>query len=192
MLIPESARAPFMKKGKVGIEFAIQKDGKIAGMKLVSSSGDVALDRGAWGGITASDPFPPLPTEFGGQYLAVRFRFYYNPDEGEVAGVLASPTGRSSNTGVTVRISPPEGLKVPIGGSELVTATVTGTKNTAVKWSVDGEGCSGSACGTMQGDLYLAPSSLPNPPSVTLVATSDADPAVSASVTVNLVAKDSK
>ncbi|MGA8154387.1 MAG: TonB family protein [Terriglobales bacterium] len=84
LLIPESARAPIMKKGKVGIEFAILKDGTIAGMKLVSSSGDVALDRGAWGGITNSNPFPPLPKEFGGQYLALRFGFYYNPDKGEI------------------------------------------------------------------------------------------------------------
>jgi TonB family protein len=49
-----------MKKGEVGIEFAILKNGNVAGMKLVSS-GDVALDRGAWAGITASNPFPPLP-----------------------------------------------------------------------------------------------------------------------------------
>ena len=80
-LIPESARAPIMKKGNVGIEFAILKDGSVAGMKLVFSSGDVALDRGAWGGITTSNPFPPLPTEFGGQYLALRFKFLYNPDK---------------------------------------------------------------------------------------------------------------
>ncbi|MGO9124726.1 MAG: TonB family protein [Terriglobales bacterium] len=80
-LIPESAKAPIMKKGNVGIEFAILKDGSVAGMKLVYSSGDVALDRGAWGGITASNPFPPLPTEFGGQYLALRFKFLYNPDK---------------------------------------------------------------------------------------------------------------
>jgi TonB family protein len=73
-----------MKKGKLAIEFAITKDGQVAGMKLITSSGDTALDRAAWGGITASDPFPPLPTEFGGQYLALRFRFYYNPDKGEM------------------------------------------------------------------------------------------------------------
>jgi TonB family protein len=80
-LIPESARAPIMKKGKVSIEFAILKNGQIAGMKLNETSGDVALDRGAWGGITASNPFPPLPAEFGGQYLALRFHFFYNPDK---------------------------------------------------------------------------------------------------------------
>jgi TonB family protein len=83
-LIPESARAPIMKKGKVTIEFAILKDGTVAGMKLISTSGDVALDRGAWGGITASNPFPPLPNEFGGQYLGLRFAFYYNPDKSDL------------------------------------------------------------------------------------------------------------
>ncbi len=79
-LIPEVARAPIMKKGKVGIEFAILKNGKVAGLRFVTSSGDVALDRAAYGGITGSNPFPPLPAEFGGQYLALRFHFFYNPD----------------------------------------------------------------------------------------------------------------
>jgi TonB family protein len=79
-LIPEAARAPLMKKGKVSIEFAILKDGKVAGLQLTGTSGDVSLDRAAWGGITASNPFPPLPNEFGGQYLALRFHFYYNPE----------------------------------------------------------------------------------------------------------------
>lgn len=83
-LIPESAQAPIMKKGKVAIEFAITKDGTVAGMTLSGTSGDVALDRAAWGGITASNPFPPLPQEFRGQYLALRFRFYYNPDKNEM------------------------------------------------------------------------------------------------------------
>jgi len=80
-LIPESAA---MKKGKLSIEFAITKDGQVAGMKLVATSGDTALDRAAWGGITASNPFPPLPTDFGGQFLALRFRFYYNPDKADL------------------------------------------------------------------------------------------------------------
>jgi len=80
-LIPESAE---MKKGKLAIEFAITKDGKVADMRLVASSGDVALDRPAWGSITASNPFPPLPSEFRGPYLALRFRFYYNPDKADL------------------------------------------------------------------------------------------------------------
>lgn len=83
-LIPEVARAPLMKRGKVSIEFAILRDGGVAGMRLTGPSGDVSLDRAAWGGITASNPFPPLPGEFGGQYLALRFHFYYNPDRAEL------------------------------------------------------------------------------------------------------------
>jgi len=79
-IIPEVARPPLMKKGKVSIEFAILKDGSVAGMKLDGPSGDVSLDRAAWGGITASNPFPPLPTEFRGEYLQLIFHFYYNPD----------------------------------------------------------------------------------------------------------------
>jgi TonB family protein len=83
-LIPESARAPLMKKGKVSIEFAIMKDGRVAGMQIVGPSGDVALDRAAYGGITSSNPFPPLPDEFNGQYLALRFHFFYNPDRSDL------------------------------------------------------------------------------------------------------------
>ena len=72
------------KKGKVSIEFVIKKDGTIAGMNLRSPSGDVALDRAAWGGITASVPFAPLPGEYHGPYLALRFHFYYNPAKGDI------------------------------------------------------------------------------------------------------------
>ena len=82
-VIPESAMPPLLKKGEVSIEFAILKDGKVAGLRYVSGSGDVALDRAAYGGITASNPFPPLPPEFGGQYLGLRFTFLYNPDVNE-------------------------------------------------------------------------------------------------------------
>jgi TonB family protein len=83
-LIPEVARAPLMKKGKVSIEFAILKDGHVAGMRLVGPSGDVSLDRAAIGGISGSNPFPPLPGEFRGQYLALRFHFFYNPDKNDL------------------------------------------------------------------------------------------------------------
>jgi TonB family protein len=83
-LIPEVARAPLLKKGKVSIEFAILKNGQVAGLRLTGDSGDVSLNRAAWGGITASDPFPPLPGEFRGTYLALRFHFYYNPERNDL------------------------------------------------------------------------------------------------------------
>jgi TonB family protein len=80
--IPESALMG--KKGKLAIEFAITRNGQVAGMKLIATSGDDPLDRAAWAGITASNPFPPLPGEFTGPYLALRFRFYYNPDKADL------------------------------------------------------------------------------------------------------------
>ena|SRR5271165_5942208 len=80
-LIPESAE---MKKGKLALEFAIMKDGHVQALRVVVPSGDVSLDRPAYGSITASDPFPPLPSNFTGPYLELRFRFYYNPDKGEI------------------------------------------------------------------------------------------------------------
>jgi TonB family protein len=82
-IIPESAMPPLLKKGKLSIEFAILKNGQVAGLRYLTSSNDVALDRAAYGGITASNPFPPLPSEFGGQYLGLRFTFLYNPDPNE-------------------------------------------------------------------------------------------------------------
>ena len=83
-LIPEAARPPLLERGKVSIEFAILPDGKVAGMHIIGPSGDVSLDRAAWGGITASNPFAPLPSEFHGPYLALRFHFYYNPQKGDM------------------------------------------------------------------------------------------------------------
>ena len=83
-VLPPSVFPPTYKKGKLTIEFAILKDGSVAGMKLVADSGDTALDRAAWGGITGSNPFPPLPTDFitnGGQYLSLRCTFTYNLEE---------------------------------------------------------------------------------------------------------------
>jgi TonB family protein len=83
-LIPEEARAPLLKHGKVAIRFLITPSGKVAGMFVESPSGDVPLDRAAYGGITASDPFSPLPHEFHGPYLALRITFFYNPSTGEM------------------------------------------------------------------------------------------------------------
>ena len=53
-LIPESAMPPLNKSGTVVIEFAIVKSGQVTAMKLIKTSGDVAMDRAAWGAITGS------------------------------------------------------------------------------------------------------------------------------------------
>jgi TonB family protein len=81
-LMPESVYPPIRKQGKLALEFVILKDGKVSGMALRTPSGDVALDRAAWASITASNPFPPLPKEFPGQILGLRFYYFYNLEPG--------------------------------------------------------------------------------------------------------------
>ena len=83
LLIPEAARPPLLKQGTVAIQFMIMPDGSIKQMQLVRPSGDVSLDRAAWGGITGAGPFPPLPKQFHGPYLALRFYFLYNEQTGQ-------------------------------------------------------------------------------------------------------------
>ena len=80
-ILPPSVYPPILKQGKLSIEFVILKDGKVSGMTLHTSSGDVALDRAAWGSITNSTPLPPLPKEFPGQILGLRFYYFYNLDK---------------------------------------------------------------------------------------------------------------
>ncbi len=61
---------------------------------------------------------------------------------------------------------------------------------TGVVWSVSGAGCTSAsnACGSISAaGLYSAPSAPPQPPQVTLTATSVADPSKSASVTTQIV-----
>lgn len=86
-LMPESVIYPPHIKGKVTLQFIIQKDGSVAGLRYVEPSGDIALDRPAYGSITANNPFPPLPKDFvdrGGSILGLRIRYYYNPDKGDL------------------------------------------------------------------------------------------------------------
>ncbi len=82
-IIPEEARSPINKQGKVLIRFRILPDGSVESMQLESPSGDVALDRSAWAGITGASPFPPLPKQFKGPFLELRFYFLYNIEPGE-------------------------------------------------------------------------------------------------------------
>ena len=78
-LIPEEVNPPILKRGQCEIIFTILPNGRLQAhaMQLTGRSGDVALDRAAWGAIEGAD-YPPLPREFHGPYLQLRFRFQYN------------------------------------------------------------------------------------------------------------------
>lgn len=82
-LIPAEANPPENKKGVVSIRCTILPDGRIGGMKLEKSSGDLAFDHAAWYAVTSEGKFPPLPREFHGPLVELRLGFFYNTPQPE-------------------------------------------------------------------------------------------------------------
>ena len=76
-VIPESARLG-MSRGRVAIQFAIGRDGSVPKLVIATSSGVTSLDRAAVAGISASNPFPPLPADYSGNDVRLQFQFRYN------------------------------------------------------------------------------------------------------------------
>ena len=76
-IIPESV-TKLGRRGKVGIQFSIARDGHVPKLVIAASSGADPLDRAAVAGISASVPFPPLPSEFKGDHIVLQFNFAYN------------------------------------------------------------------------------------------------------------------
>src|ERR1700731_2706119 len=65
--------------------------------------------------------------------------------------------------------------------------TATGSAGGIVLWSITGFRCTGTYCGRITADgLYTAPGTIPNPPVVTVVATSLADLSQSGSASVTI------
>lgn len=75
-VVPESAR--YGRRGKTMIQFSISRDGRVPKLVIAGPSGTEALDRAAVAGISASNPFPPLPPEFKGEVVRLQFAFSYN------------------------------------------------------------------------------------------------------------------
>ena len=99
----------------------------------------------------------------------------------------------TSQTGpVSVAISPAYSFVPPSTGTlstQQFSATVTGSSNAAVTWTVQSgvaaQGCSGTACGTVSASgLYSAPTIAPSPNAISVTATSLADPTKSASAAI--------
>ncbi|HEX4135638.1 MAG TPA: LamG domain-containing protein, partial [Bryobacteraceae bacterium] len=96
---------------------------------------------------------------------------------GEIANVYSDP-GLSN---VSVVVSPGTQINLTGSQSQQFTASVLGTANTAVSWSIDPQLGSISNSG-----LYAAPPSFATPQSVTVTATSIADSTKSASARLSL------
>jgi hypothetical protein len=82
--------------------------------------------------------------------------------------------GKVATTTVTVS---PVSASLPIFGTQQFTATVTGTSNTQVTWSLGGAACAAvQDCGSISAKgFYIAPGVLPNPNPITITASSEAD-----------------
>ena len=128
-------------------------------------------------GLYTAPPVVPTPS-----IVTVTATSVADPGKSASATVIIVP-----GSVVTVTISPTQ-AQVAINGQQQFTATVVGNPNTSVTWSLSGTGCSGAGCGTItNAGLYTAPASVPSPPTVTVKATSVADPSKFATAVVTVV-----
>jgi hypothetical protein len=77
-VMPESVQLG--DKGIVSLQFRITKNGVVPSGDpgVVFGSGKEPLDRAAISSIRTSTPFEPLPPQFKGEFIELRFTYYYN------------------------------------------------------------------------------------------------------------------
>ena len=137
-----------------------------------NTSATWSVQEGATGGTITAAGLYTAPASAGSFHVVATSA----ADTSKTASATVTVTGSAS--GVTVTIDPPSPT-VPASGTQQFTATVTGSSNTAVTWSV-GESSSGE---TVNDGLYVAPA-LAGTYHVT--ATSVAEPTASATATVTV------
>jgi hypothetical protein len=87
---------------------------------------------------------------------------------------------------ITVSVTPPA-ANVRAGATQPFTATVTGTTNKSVTWSVNGIVTGNATTGTISSNgVYTAPATVPNPNTITVEAVSVAEASATASSEVTL------
>jgi TonB family protein len=74
-VMPQSVKLG--RRGKVVIQFRIAKNGTVTKAAYAQNSGSEALDKAAIAGISASNPFQPLPAEFKGDSIVLQLNFVY-------------------------------------------------------------------------------------------------------------------
>lgn len=112
---------------------------------------------------------------------------------------LAFLAGCGGGAGQSVNNQPPQPTAVTVSPAS-ATVTASGVQqfaavvtpsgaNQAVTWSLSGTGCTGASCGTIDATgRYTAAATVPNPPTVTVVATSVADPSKTGPASVTIIA----
>ena len=66
------------RRGRVLVQFIIDRRGGVPKLVIAETSGTPALDRAAVAGISASNPFPPLPNTYKGNEIRLQLAFSYN------------------------------------------------------------------------------------------------------------------
>ena len=115
------------------------------------------------------------------------------------ASANAPITINAPGPNISVTVSP-TAQTVPVNRSQAFTATVQNdAQNKGVTWSLSGAQCANAVCGTLSSTTsasgasitYTAPAQVPNPPTITLLATSVADSSDSASAPITISAPSS-
>jgi hypothetical protein len=113
-----------------------------------------------------------------------------------ITATSAADTSVAQSLAVALDAPPPAitlvlsgATKVTLGTSSQYAATVTGSTNTGVTWSVNGVAGGNATDGSISAQgLYAAPATAPQPSTVTIAATSMADPSIAKSLVTTLVA----
>src|SRR5437899_177162 len=99
-------------------------------------------------------------------------------------GGNSAPNSFTDPSSVTVTVSSPSST-VLLGNTIGFTASVSGTSNAAVTWTVSGIAGGNATVGTINSNgMYTAPKDLPSPTSIVVGATSQAAPSKSATTPV--------
>ncbi len=75
-ILPDTARNG--RRGRVIVQFAIDRSGGVPKVVIAEGAGTDAFDRAAVAAISASVPLPPLPKDFTGDRISLQFAFSYN------------------------------------------------------------------------------------------------------------------
>lgn len=151
--------------------------------------------------VTGTNPCaaPTGPSSLAVDYLApnsvpatnpVALTATSNADPSRSGSAMITVAGQAGPVGVA--ISPAYAFLPPSAGTPATQqffATVTGSNNVSVTWSVQsavaGQGCAGVACGSVDANgVYSAPAMAPSPNAIAVIATSQADSTKSASAAI--------
>src|ERR1700724_1040316 len=101
------------------------------------------------------------------------------------SGLANGSTGGAATANVAITVSGP--ATVALGAQSQYSATVTGSSDATVKWSVNGVSGGNATLGSISASgLYAAPANTPGSETVTITAASVADPTTAQSLVVGL------